>query len=85
MTAAKQTTVLEMSGTSANRDVPRVEIIDGPELARRIVVPRSWVAQHVTSRYPVAQRIPCIRIGRYVRFRWGSPELNAWLRSLETR
>lgn len=79
----KTATVLEMSPKSTN--AVEIEIIDSPELARRIKVPASWVRQHVTNRYPEAQRIPHVRFGRYTRFRWNGPELNAWLRSLETR
>ncbi len=79
----KGATVLEMSPKGGN--AAEVEIIDPPELGRRIKVPTSWVRQHVTSRYPESERIPCVRFGKYVRFRWNSPELNAWLRSRETR
>jgi hypothetical protein len=53
------------------------EIIDSVELARRWVLPASWVREHVRSR--VTDPIPHIRFGRYVRFRWGSPELEGWL------
>lgn len=53
------------------------EIIDSVELARRWVLPTSWIRQQVRSR--AADPIPHIRFGRYVRFRWGSPELNDWL------
>lgn len=84
MAAPKPAAVLQMSGTVENPD-NRVEIIDAVELASRIKVPVSWVRQHTTARYPFAQRIPCLKVGRYTRFRWNSPELNQWLRSLETR
>ncbi len=53
------------------------EIIDSVELAQRWVLPVSWVREHVRSR--VTDPIPHIRFGRYVRFRWGSPELEGWL------
>lgn len=53
------------------------EIIDCHELARRWSLPESWVRGHV--RDGVADPIPHVRFGRYVRFRWGSPELNSWL------
>jgi hypothetical protein len=59
---------------------PGIEIIDAPELARRLRVPVSWVRQRATSpRFSKEERIPHIRFGRYIRFLWGSPELNAWL------
>jgi hypothetical protein len=54
------------------------EIIDTPTLAARLTVPASWIAAHTRSRS--RDRIPCMRLGRYVRFRWGSVELEQWLR-----
>jgi hypothetical protein len=55
------------------------ELIDAAELARRWRVPRSWILDRTRTRTPEAERIPCVRLGRYVRFRWDSPELNDWL------
>jgi hypothetical protein len=54
-----------------------LELIDTPELARRLGVPKSWVAAHTRGR--TLDRIPCLRFGKYVRFAWGSPELTQWL------
>lgn len=53
------------------------ELIDAVELARRWNIPPSWVRSHCRNRS--SDEIPCIRLGRYVRFRWGSPELERWL------
>lgn len=53
------------------------EIIDSVELARRWNLPESWVRGRVLQ--GVSDPIPRLRFGRYVRFRWGSPELNSWL------
>ncbi len=53
------------------------EIIDSVELAKRWVLPTSWIREQARSR--ATDPIPHIRFGRYVRFRWGSPELNDWL------
>jgi hypothetical protein len=53
------------------------EVIDSAELARRWVLPVSWVRGHVHG--CVTDPIPHIRFGRYVRFRWGSPEREGWL------
>jgi hypothetical protein len=56
------------------------EIIDAPELAKRWRVPESWVRSKVKpSRTPTAQQIPHVQFGRYVRFEWNSPALEAWL------
>jgi hypothetical protein len=58
----------------------QVEIIDAGELAARWRLPQSWVRAQSRSRVRREDRIPCVRFGRYVRFRWNSPELNQWLR-----
>jgi len=55
------------------------ELIDSAELASRWRVPESWIRNHTRERTPKPERIPCIRLGRYVRFEWGSARLNEWL------
>jgi hypothetical protein len=55
------------------------ELIDSPELAARWRVPESWIRNHTRARTPKNERIPCVRLGRYVRFEWGSPQLTEWL------
>lgn len=55
------------------------ELIDAAELASRWRVPESWVRNHTRACTPKDERIPCIRLGRYVRFEWGSPRLTEWL------
>jgi len=66
-----------MSSPERIQEGTHYEVIDFVELARRWVLPVSWVRGHVRSR--VTGPIPHIRFGRYVRFRWGSPELEGWL------
>jgi hypothetical protein len=56
---------------------PHFELIDAPELARRWRLPESWIREQTRSR--CADVIPHLRLGRYVRFEWGSPELAGWL------
>lgn len=56
-----------------------VELIDAAELAARWQVPESWVRNRTRARTPREERIPCVRLGRYVRFQPGSPELEEWL------
>ena len=56
-----------------------VELIDSAELAKRWQVPESWIRNHTRARTPKDERIPCIRLGRYVRFEWGAPRLAEWL------
>lgn len=52
------------------------EFIDCPELAKRWKLPVSWIREQVRSR--AADPIPHVRFGKYVRFRWGSAELDEW-------
>jgi hypothetical protein len=57
----------------------RPELIDSAELAERWRVPESWIRNHTRDRTPREERIPCVRLGRYVRFEWGSNRLEEWL------
>jgi len=51
-------------------------LLDAGELAAKLGVPKSWVLAEAR-----AQRIPHVRLGRYVRFNEESIEL--WLNGLE--
>ena len=55
---------------------PSIEIIDSKELALRLRVPESWVRDRVRARSD--DPLPYVKIGRYVRFEWGSPDLVEW-------
>jgi hypothetical protein len=55
---------------------PFYEVLTAEELATRWRVPETWVREQTRSR--CADPIPHIRLGRYVRFSWNSPELAAW-------
>lgn len=55
------------------------ELIDSVELAARWRVPESWIRNRTRARTPKSERIPCIRLGRYVRFEWGSSRLAEYL------
>ena len=55
---------------------PFYEVLTAEELAARLRVPVTWVRQQVRTR--AADPIPHFRLGRYVRFAWGSPELARW-------
>ena len=68
--------VPKMSRTARN---DAAELIDSAELAARWRVPESWIRNHTRNRTPKDDRIPCIRLGRYVRFEWGSQALTDWL------
>ncbi|HTM89598.1 MAG TPA: hypothetical protein VL155_15445 [Terriglobales bacterium] len=54
------------------------EILTPQELAARWKVPVSWIYDQVRSR--AADPLPCKKFGKYVRFEWGSPELEKWLK-----
>jgi hypothetical protein len=55
-----------------------VEVIDSTELAKRLNVPETWVRSWTNAKR-TSDPIPHFRLGRYVRFPWGSPELREWL------
>jgi hypothetical protein len=61
---------------STSLKVPGYEVIEAVEIAKRWKVPTSWVRSQCRSR--VEDPIPHARVGRYVRFCWGSPALAAW-------
>lgn len=56
----------------------QVEVIDSSELAKRLNVPETWVRSRTNSKR-TNDPIPHLRLGRYVRFPWGSAELRKWL------
>jgi hypothetical protein len=55
-----------------------VEVIDSAELAKRLNVPETWVRSR-TNPKRTNDPIPHFRLGRYVRFPWGSEQLLEWL------
>jgi hypothetical protein len=52
------------------------EFLDSKKLASKWNLPESWIREQVRSRS--SDPLPHIRFGKYVRFRWGSPELEEW-------
>jgi hypothetical protein len=54
------------------------EIVDSRELARRLTVPVSWIRDQVRARSE--DPLPHLNLGKYVRFLWGSPALEQWIR-----
>jgi hypothetical protein len=55
-----------------------LEVIDSIELAKRLSVPESWIRSR-TNQKRTCDPIPHYRLGRYIRFSWGSTELGDWL------
>jgi len=69
------------SSSSREADSERLtvyEFIDSRELARRLTVPPSWVRDQVRARSE--DPLPHVNLGKYVRFLWGSPALELWIR-----
>jgi hypothetical protein len=84
--SAKLAEVLHMSPSADfGQKPPAVEVLDTAGLAAKLHVVPSWVRSHVQPRCPQEERIPHLRLGRYVRFLWGSAELAAWLESRKVR
>ena len=65
--------------------IPILLLPGGAERRRTDVEPNFWAARQFAgvtkwaTTIPSADRIPHLRLGKYVRFRWGSPELAQWL------
>jgi predicted DNA-binding transcriptional regulator AlpA len=55
-----------------------IEIIDAAEMAARLKVKESWVIEE-SKPSRTSDPIPVFRLGKHRRYRWGSPEMNAWL------
>lgn len=54
------------------------EVLTSSELAERLKVKESWVIDQ-SKRSRTSDPIPVFRLGKHRRYRWGSPEMNAWL------
>jgi hypothetical protein len=54
------------------------EVLTSAELAQRLKVKESWIVDQ-SKRSRTSDPIPIFRLGKHRRYRWGSPELNAWL------
>ena len=54
------------------------EVLTSAELAQRLKVKESWVVDQ-GKRSRTHDPIPVFRLGKHRRYRWGSPEMNAWL------
>ncbi len=49
------------------------------QLAEKLSVPPSWIKEKTRTRARVRDRdpLPCVRLGKYIRFRWADVE--TWL------
>lgn len=69
----------ERLGSNMSSTQAHFELLTPAELAEKLKVPVSWVRDRTRSRDLQGDVIPHLRLGRYIRFQWGSPELEAWL------
>jgi hypothetical protein len=52
------------------------EKVNAEELAERWNVPATWIYEQTRRR--CEDPIPYVPMGKYLRFEWGSPELESW-------
>ena len=84
--SAKLTPVLAQSRIAEfPQKLASVEILNTAGLAAKLTTPESWIRSRVQPRCPESERIPHLRLGRYIRFLWNSPELNDWIESRKAR
>jgi predicted DNA-binding transcriptional regulator AlpA len=59
------------------------DILTPGQLAERLQVSRSWVFEQTRNRAKIrnARPLPCIRLGKYIRFSWVA--VSEWLQSSE--
>jgi hypothetical protein len=59
---------------------PELSVLLTPaELAARLAVPQSWIREKTRERARLRDKdpLPCVRLGKYVRFSW--PAVEAWI------
>jgi predicted DNA-binding transcriptional regulator AlpA len=54
-----------------------MRLITADDVANKLGVKPSWVHERTRKRCPELERIPCIRLGKYVRFL--EAEIDAWI------
>jgi hypothetical protein len=72
--------IAELRRPMSSEQAQPIEIIDAKELAARLKLPVSWIMENTRQRVQDGgDPCPHLTFGKYKRFRWGSPELTAWL------
>jgi hypothetical protein len=66
-----------VTSATGQRHSPDIRLIDSKQLAAKLNLPESWVRDQVRRR--PTDPLPHYKMGKYVRFRWDSPELQDWL------
>lgn len=75
-TKSRRQNIEKLRHSSKGAHMAEYQFIDSKQLASRWNVPETWVRERVRRR--AEDPLPHVRFGKYVRFRWGSPELDAW-------
>jgi len=70
--------VLALEGAMENDNTLNDELLTVSEIASALKVPVSWVYER--TRRSGGDRIPHIKLGKYLRFRWAA--VRQWLESL---
>ena len=58
-------------------------LIQAEDVARKLGVKASWVRERCRARTPEADRIPHIRLGKYVRF--SESAIDEWIKKIQSR
>lgn len=66
----------EQVGNNRKGQAPFFEVLRVAELAERWRIPVTWILEQTRSR--AIDPIPHVKLGRYVRFSYGSPDLDKW-------
>jgi len=74
--------VTELKKQSVEVPAPLPKLVDLRALAELWNVPVTWLQHHTRSQ--CADPLPCIRLGKYVRFDLASPALATWLARRQT-
>jgi hypothetical protein len=64
--------------TSMTTEQSRVEILTREEFAEKLKVLPSWVRE-MSKPSRTSDPIPVIRLGKHVRYKWGSKPMEEWL------
>ena len=73
--------VHSINSVTADRALPPEDILTPEELADRLKISRSWVFEKTRAR--CRNPMPCLRLGRYIRFDWTA--VVDWLRREATQ
>ena len=82
---AAQGTVAQMGNEDMSGEGLRpADLLTPEQLAERLQVKKSWIFEQTRNRAKVrnAHPLPCIRLGKYIRFSW--PQVCKWLENSQS-